>query len=523
MPPRTRPITTGDYKAALAELQPLAKAGDAKAQRLLGKMYADGLGLDQDYKQAALWYQRSANQGFAAAMADLGDLYFYGNGVRQDQREALRWYRQGADHGDPEAEYDYGLIFHDGSGGQKRSFDAAMKWFLRAAAQGHAAALNMVGYMHDMGEGVKEDPSEAVKWYQKAADKGFEVAEYNLGVMYQSGRGVEKNLATAARWYRAAAEQGDSDSQASLGYLYEQGLGVDSDVAQAISWYKAAARQGSSRALNNLGVLYHDGTGVPRNLVYAYVLYALAADKAEESDDRKLADSNRNDVAKELSSTRAGRRPRRCASGAASNLALVLPPGPRGECRRPAPIARNRPRTARAPGTSSKNPDKSAVGADPAERTRLPHRHRQDRAGRARLRSGKPGQYAERQDRHRHQGLPEGPEPAAVRRDLLRSPGRLAGLALRGEQCQQDRDHHAELAQAEALCHRLGLLCLRRGAYRHQSACGRRLHRDAPAERRRGAGPGRGQGERSGPAQGPQARRRRSPIFATAAACAPGI
>jgi uncharacterized protein len=350
---------SGDYKAALAELQPLAKEGDAKAQRLLGKLYADGLGLDQDYKQAALWYQRSANQGYAAAMADLGDLYFYGNGVRQDQREALRWYRQGADHGDPEAEYDYGLIFHDGSGGQKRSFDAAMKWFLRAAAQGHAAALNMVGYMHDMGEGVKEDPSEAVKWYQKAADKGFEVAEYNLGVMYQSGRGVEKNLATAGRWYRAAAEQGDSDSQASLGYLYEQGLGVDSDVAQAISWYKAAARQGSSRALNNLGVLYHDGTGVPRNLVYAYVLYALAADKAQESDDRKLADSNRNDVAKELSSTELAEA-KALRQRAATNLALVLPPGPAANVA----TGPDRPKSpsdgTTAPGTSSKNPDKSA-------------------------------------------------------------------------------------------------------------------------------------------------------------------
>ena len=35
-------------------------------------------------------------------------------------------------------------------------------------------------------------------------------------------------------------------------------------------------------------MLYHDGTGVARNLVYAYVLYAIAADKAEDSDDRKL-------------------------------------------------------------------------------------------------------------------------------------------------------------------------------------------------------------------------------------------
>jgi TPR repeat protein/S1-C subfamily serine protease len=353
----SRAYQAGDYRAALTELQPLARSGDPRAQRLLGKIYADGLGVAKDYKQALLWLQRSANLGYAAAMADLGDLYYYGDGVRQDQREALRWYRQGAEHGDAEAQYDYGLIFHDGSSGQKRSFDAAMKWFLRAAGQGHAAALNMVGYMYDMGEGVPENPAEAVRWYQKAANKGFQVAEYNLGVMYQSGRGTGKDLAAAARWYRAAAQMGDADSEASLGYLYEQGLGVSADVLQAIAWYKAAARQGSSRALNNLGVLYHDGTGVPRNLVFSYVLYALAADKAEESDDRKLAESNRNDVAKELSSTDLASA-KALRQRAANNLDLVLPAGEMANAGGSSGTAKSVPAV---PAAAAKGQDKSSA------------------------------------------------------------------------------------------------------------------------------------------------------------------
>jgi TPR repeat protein/S1-C subfamily serine protease len=350
----------GDYKTALVQLQPLAKAGDGKAERILGKLYADGLGVTQDYKQAALWFQRSADHGDIAAMADLGDLYFYGNGVRQDEHEALRWYRQGAERGDPEAEYDYGLVFHDGSAGQKRDFDMAMKWFLRAAAQGQGAALNMVGYMHDMGEGVPENPSEAVRWYKKAADKGFEVAQYNLGVMYQSGRGVEKDFAAAAKWYAEAADQGDADSEASLGYLYEQGLGVEANIARAITWYRAAARQDSSRALNNLGVLYHDGTGVTRNLVNAYVLYALAADKAQDSDDRKLAEDNRNDVAKELSAAELAQA-KVLRQQASANLELVLPSGSGPEADAGSRDHSKTEPGATAPETASKSPDKSAV------------------------------------------------------------------------------------------------------------------------------------------------------------------
>jgi uncharacterized protein len=314
----------GDYGTALEELLPLAKQGDPKAQRVIGAMYADGLGVDQDYAAAAKWYQLAVDQNYAPAMADLGDLYFYGNGVGQNQATAIKWYRRGAERGDPEAEYDYGLIFHDGSAGQKQNFDAAMKWFLRAAAQGDGPALNMVGYMHDLGEGVEEDAHEAFGWYQRAADKGFEIAQYNLGVMYQNGRGVDKNPSLAARWYRKAADKGDADSQAALGYLYEQGLGLRADLVQAITWYKAAARQGSSRALNNLGVLYHDGTGVPKNLVNAYVLYALAADKAESGDDRKLALDNRNDVAKELTASDLAKA-KALREDAAKDLSLVLP------------------------------------------------------------------------------------------------------------------------------------------------------------------------------------------------------
>jgi TPR repeat protein len=316
----------GDYETALSELLPLAKQGDPKSQHILGQMYADGLGVDQDYAAALKWNKLSAEQDYAPDMADLGDLYYYGNGVHEDQAVALKWYKKGAERGDPAAEYAYGLLFHDGSAGLKQDFGTAISWFLRAAAQGDAAAINMVGYMHDSGEGMPEDPKEAYRWYRKAAEKGYDISEYNLGVMYQSGRGVDKDPAEAARWYRKAADQGDADSQAAIGFLYEQGLGVKADIAQAIRWYREAARQGSSRALNNLGVLSEDGTGLPRSLVAAYVLYAMAADKASDPDDRKLAQDNRNDLAKKLSQAELAKA-KDVLLKAAGDANLVLPEG----------------------------------------------------------------------------------------------------------------------------------------------------------------------------------------------------
>jgi TPR repeat protein len=48
----------GDHKKALRLLRPLAKQGDSIAQYMVGRMYADGLGVSRDYKQAAKLFGR---------------------------------------------------------------------------------------------------------------------------------------------------------------------------------------------------------------------------------------------------------------------------------------------------------------------------------------------------------------------------------------------------------------------------------------------------------------------------------
>src|SRR5215813_2786741 len=57
----------GDYVAAARRLEPLAAAGYARAQALLGFLYEYGRGVPQDYVGAAAWYTRAAEQGEPAA------------------------------------------------------------------------------------------------------------------------------------------------------------------------------------------------------------------------------------------------------------------------------------------------------------------------------------------------------------------------------------------------------------------------------------------------------------------------
>jgi TPR repeat protein len=80
-----------DYAAAGRALWPLAESGDARAQAILGYMFANGRGVPQNYIEAASWYRRASEQGHPTAQYMLGLMYDKGQGVPQDYVEAYKW------------------------------------------------------------------------------------------------------------------------------------------------------------------------------------------------------------------------------------------------------------------------------------------------------------------------------------------------------------------------------------------------------------------------------------------------
>ena len=74
-----------NYALALKEISPLARAGNADAQHLLGLMYYTGNSVPQDQKHAVTWFRRAAEQGHAEAQHALGLMYRYHQaGMPQD-------------------------------------------------------------------------------------------------------------------------------------------------------------------------------------------------------------------------------------------------------------------------------------------------------------------------------------------------------------------------------------------------------------------------------------------------------
>lgn len=76
--------------------QPLAEAGDANAQWMVGQGFLSPP--DADPAAALKWFLRAADQGHGLAQRDLGLLYEAGWGVEQSLEEAYFWYSLAALH-----------------------------------------------------------------------------------------------------------------------------------------------------------------------------------------------------------------------------------------------------------------------------------------------------------------------------------------------------------------------------------------------------------------------------------------
>ncbi len=136
--------------APLADYRALAESGNARAQALLGFIYASEhslvAGLAQDLPQAAGWFRRAVAQGDVPAHVGLGLLTLHGMGAARDDAEAARLFRYAADRGS--------------SAGQAN-----------------------LGDLHIEGRGVPQDPAAAASLYRLAAEQGHMNAQTNLAVL----------------------------------------------------------------------------------------------------------------------------------------------------------------------------------------------------------------------------------------------------------------------------------------------------------------------------------------------------
>lgn len=118
----------GDYEKARSIWEPLAKKGDVRAQRGMGKLYEKGKGVERDFDIAYKWYRPAAEKGDAESQYRVAVAYGYGLGVKKDEAEALVWLQKAAAGGQKRAQKSLAKGYEDGSGGLPRDPAKAKYW-----------------------------------------------------------------------------------------------------------------------------------------------------------------------------------------------------------------------------------------------------------------------------------------------------------------------------------------------------------------------------------------------------------
>lgn len=171
----------GNYRLAMREILPVARAGDAKAQAVVALMYEEGLGVSKDLAQAAYWYEQSAVNGRYESQHLLGMLHL-----------------------------------SEPSEGFQPDPDKAFFWIRKAAEQGNANSQLQLARMYQAGTGSPKNPRLAVTWLRAAADQGHKDAQFQLAMAYQLGQGVDRSDDQAYFWMLVSSASGSQGAAQAL-------------------------------------------------------------------------------------------------------------------------------------------------------------------------------------------------------------------------------------------------------------------------------------------------------------------
>ena len=184
-----------------------------------------------DYQTARELWLTLANRDDDATFAqyNLGKLYANGQGVQQNDDTARDWWQKTTGDNEevrllltvlpapPDLQYTYATL-HE-------------KW-QPAAAAGDADAQYKLAALYLTGVGVPRDRNEALNWLEKAAAQNHAAAQYQLGRLYDSLNSSFRNPVKAHEWWEKASALGNADAQNALALKYAIGYLIDDHYPQ---------------------------------------------------------------------------------------------------------------------------------------------------------------------------------------------------------------------------------------------------------------------------------------------------
>lgn len=230
----------------------------------IGKMYAQGLGTNQNYELAADWLNKSVAEKYKFAEYSLGSLYYYGHGVEQCYEKAFELYLRSAKQDFPYANFEVAKMFCFGIGteqSEKKStyhFEKAYIGFVDLEKQSYDDKIQYrLGCMLQNGIGTEKDIVKAKEYFEKSAKLGNIFACYSLAkLILVEDSPTEEDVKKALEYLKVASDSENEFAQYFLAKLYYKGEYLEKSISKALKLFSMAAEQGNEWAAYALGKIY---------------------------------------------------------------------------------------------------------------------------------------------------------------------------------------------------------------------------------------------------------------------------
>ena len=264
----------GWYAKALSAFEDIESVKENRyVEYRIGKMYAAGLGTEQDYEAAAGWFGEAVAKRHKYSQYSLAGLYFRGQGVDQSYETAFSLYLRAAVQHMPYADYELAKMYRDGVGTAvnsaeaARHFKIAFQGFQQMEKQSRDDKLQYrLGQMLYTGTGTEKDVDAAPGYFEKSTRPGNVHAQYMLGRIYLDADNGHENAEQAVQWLTKSADGGNALAQYALGKLYRDGNHVEKDIRKTLAFFTSAAEQDNSYADYALGKLYLQEESIPKDV-----------------------------------------------------------------------------------------------------------------------------------------------------------------------------------------------------------------------------------------------------------------
>ena len=197
-----------DKAISLLEKGSAQPGAPAEFQSLLALLYYEGesYGVDRNEARAFHWAEQAAKAGDADAKALLGRLYYFGEGVDQNQQKALELAREAVQKDSAIGKGLLAWMYYHGEVVEE-DFAKALSLATEAAEENDASAQGLLACLYEEGSGVKADPVTAEAWARRAAEQANEFGQFILGTMYLNGTIIKQDLVQAWALLDMAAQK----------------------------------------------------------------------------------------------------------------------------------------------------------------------------------------------------------------------------------------------------------------------------------------------------------------------------